>query len=69
MILRALAVDPERRYQHYSEVAFDLAHPAKVEPFFQQAGGAKFNALRFYQAGFFLLLAVTLYLLAKLLHH
>ena len=33
------------------------------------AGGAKFDALRFYQAGFFTLLAVTLYLLAKLLHH
>ncbi|MDR3404895.1 MAG: bifunctional protein-serine/threonine kinase/phosphatase [Chthoniobacter sp.] len=69
LILRALAVDPERRYRHYSEVAFDLAHPEKVEPFFQQAGGAGFNALRFYQTGFFILLAVTVYLIAKLLHH
>lgn len=69
LILRALAVIPERRYQHYSEVAFDLAHPEKVEPFFIEPGGGKFNALRFYQTGFFILLALTLYLLAKLLHH
>lgn len=69
LILRALAVDAERRYRHYSEVAFDLANPARVEPFFQQVDGARFSALRFYQAGFFTLLAITLYLLAKLLHH
>ena len=35
LILRAIAIDPERRYRHYSEVAFDLANPlGKVEPFF-----------------------------------
>jgi hypothetical protein len=69
LILRALAVDPERRYRHYSEVTFDLQHPEKVEPFFQGAGIARFSALRFYQVGFFTLLAITLYLLANLLHH
>lgn len=69
LILRALAINAERRYQHYSEVAFDLVNPAKVEPFFQQAGSAKFDAFRFYQIGFYTLLLITLYLLAKLLHH
>ncbi len=69
LILRAIAVDPERRYCHYSEVAFGLTHPAKVEPFFQEAGGATPGSPRFYKAGFFILLAATLYLLWRLLHH
>lgn len=33
-LLRSVATDPERRYQHYSQLMFDLEHPAKVEPFF-----------------------------------
>jgi hypothetical protein len=69
LILGALAIDPERRYRHYSEVAFDFAHPEKVEPFFLQGVADRIDSLRFYRTGFFLLLAVTLYLLAKLLHH
>ena len=70
LILRAIAVDPERRYRHYSEVAFDLANPAKVEPFFQ-AETALFerDPLLFYKTGFFILLATTIYLLVKLLSH
>ncbi len=67
LILRSIAVDPERRYYHYSEVAFGLAHPAKVEPFFQSAEAATPGAYRFYKAGFFILLAVALYLLWTLL--
>jgi len=68
LILRAIAVDPERRYRHYSEVEFDLAHPARVEPFFQ-ADTALFerNPLVFYKTGFFILLAITIGLLVKLL--
>jgi len=70
LVLRAIAVDPERRYRHYSEVAFDLANPAKVEPFFQaQTPLFERNPLLFYKTGFFVLLVVTLYLLAKLLSH
>jgi len=70
LILRAIAVDPERRYRHYSEVAFDLANPAKVEPFFQ-TDTALFerDPLLFYKAGFFILLAITIGLLFKLLWH
>jgi serine/threonine protein kinase len=68
LILRAIAVDPERRYRHYSEVEFDLAHPARVEPFFQ-ADTALFerHPLVFYKTGFFILLAITIGLLVKLL--
>ena len=68
LILRAIAVDPDRRYRHYSEMTFDLANPAKVEPFFQsQTSLLERNPLLFYKAGFWVFLAATLYLLAKLL--
>ena len=70
MILRALAVDPERRYQHYSELAYDLANPERVEPFHQP--GAPLltrDPLAFYRTGFFLLLPVCLYLLIRLAAH
>ena len=67
-ILRAIAIDPRLRYQHYSEVGFDLANPAKVEPFFQTGGGRNGGSpLRFYKTGFFILLAVVVCLLIKIL--
>ena len=70
VILRSIVVDPERTYQHYSELAFDLANPAKVEPFFRP-GAPLFekNPLLFYKTGFFLLLAITIGLLVKLFSH
>ncbi len=70
VILRAIVVDPERTYQHYSALAFDLANPAKVEPFFQPGASLlEKNPLLFYKAGFYVLLALVLGLLAKLLSH
>lgn len=70
VILRALSIDPERRYQHYSELAFDLAHPERVEPFYQaDAPLLERDPLAFYRTGFWLLLTATLYLLARLLTH
>jgi serine/threonine protein phosphatase PrpC len=30
IVLRAIEVEPERRYQHFSEMAYDLTHPAQV---------------------------------------
>lgn len=68
VILRALSIDPERRYQHYSALAFDLANPERVEPFYQ-AGAPLLerDPLTFYRTGFWLLLAATLYLLTRLL--
>lgn len=70
VILRALSIDPARRYQHYSELAFDLAHPERVEPFYQaDAPLLERDPLTFYRTGFWLLLAATLYLLTRLLTH
>ena len=68
LLLRALARDPQARYQHYSELLFDLAHPEHVAPV--HPVGAPLlerNPLAFYRAGFFLLLLVTLLLLLLLL--
>jgi serine/threonine protein phosphatase PrpC len=68
VILRALSIEPERRYQHYSELAFDLAHPDKVEPFYHADVPLLMrNPLGFYRAGFWILLALTVYLSLRLL--
>lgn len=68
VILRAISIEPERRYQHYSELAFDLAHPERVEPFYHSDAPLLVrNPLGFYRAGFWIFLATTLYLLLRLL--
>lgn len=68
VVLRAVALNPQRRYQHYSELAFDLCHPEKVEPFFEDdAPLMERNPLGFYKAGFYALLLLALWLLMQLL--
>lgn len=70
VILRALSIDPTRRYQHYSALAFDLANPERVEPFYQaDAPLLERDPLTFYRTGFWLLLTASLYLLFRLLTH
>jgi serine/threonine protein phosphatase PrpC len=70
VILRAVSIDPTRRYQHYSALAFDLANPERVEPFYQaDAPLLERDPLTFYRTGFWLLLAATLFLLFRLLTH
>ena len=67
VILRACAVDPERRCQHYSELAYDLANPDKVSPW--RAAGSPLlesNPLLFYKTGFFVLLGAIILLLFKI---
>jgi len=34
IILRAVEIDSSNRYQHYSEIGFELTHPQKVKPYF-----------------------------------
>ena len=68
LLLHALSPDPERRCQNYSEMLFDLEHPDKVEPFHHP--GASIidrDPVRFFKTGFFILLAVVVYLVFKLL--
>lgn len=67
-IHRAIAIKPERRYQHLSEFAHDLAHPDRVQPFFEDDTPLlERNPLAFYKTGFFILLLTTLWLAFKLL--
>lgn len=68
VILRAIAINPARRYSHYSELAFDLSHPDRVEPFFD-AGSSFFerHPLACYKAACLILLAVSLWLAFQLL--
>lgn len=68
VILRMISIDPERRYRHYSEVEFDLANPTKVEPFIRPGLPLlQSNPLLFYKVGFYILLAITLFLLFRIL--
>ena len=51
VILRALDPDPERRYQNFSELAYDLAHPALVTSHHRKdAPLIERNPLQFYKA-------------------
>lgn len=61
IIMRAIAVDPERRYRHYSEFFYDLKAPDRVRPFFdKEAPLIEREPLKFYKYGFFVLLALDL---------
>ena len=68
VLLRALSPRAERRYQNYSEMLFDLEHPAQVTPFYaENLPLLERDPLRFYRTGFFLLLAIVFGLLLVLL--
>jgi serine/threonine protein kinase len=68
VLLRALAVEPESRYQNFSEMLFDLSHPERVAPFHpKNTPLLARDPLLFYKIGFFILLATTLALLILLL--
>lgn len=68
VIHRAIAIKPQRRYQHYSELAHDLNHPERVQPFYEaDTPLIERNPLAFYKAGFWIFLLTTLWLVLKLL--
>jgi len=68
LLLRALSVDAEWRYQNFSEMLFDLDHPDKVEPFHHsETNWIERNPLLFYKSSFFVLLAIVVALLVKIL--
>ena len=67
VILRAISIEPARRYRHFSELAFDLEQPERVEPFFQKGASLiERDPLVFYRTSFWLLLAACLVLILKL---
>ena len=53
VILRALSVDKEQRYSHYSEMAYELSAPKNVKPFFaKNASIIERSPLAFYKGAF-----------------
>jgi serine/threonine protein phosphatase PrpC len=67
VVARAVAIDPESRYQNYSEMAFELSHPEKVRPFLRKGAPLlERNPLRFFQVLCLLLFALNLVLLFRL---
>ncbi|WP_294947584.1 bifunctional protein-serine/threonine kinase/phosphatase [Sulfurivirga sp.] len=69
VIMKAIEVDPERRYGHYSEMLFDLTHPDKVKPHFDsRAPLLERNPLAFYKWGFWLMLLANIALLVAFMH-
>jgi serine/threonine protein kinase len=68
VIHRAIAIKPQRRYQHYSELAHDFTHPERVQPFYDQDTPLiERNPVAFYKTGFFIFLLTTVWLVLKLL--
>ncbi len=70
VVLRAIAVKPEERYDNFSEMKFDLEHPAKVQPFFRRDTPLlERDPLLFFKIAFLisaaLNVALALWLLAK----
>lgn len=69
VVLRALAPEPERRYQNFSEMAYDLEHPEQVPVYHRKdAPLLERNPVLFYKllaAALFLSNVVLLYRLVK----
>ncbi|MDD2789753.1 MAG: bifunctional protein-serine/threonine kinase/phosphatase [Sulfurimonas sp.] len=67
VILRAITIDKEMRYAHYSEMAYELQNPLKVKPFFpKNATLIERSPLTFYRVGFILMAVLNMVLLLLL---
>ena len=53
VILRSIAIDKEQRYEHYSEMNYELQYPQKVKPYFSKDSTLiERNPVLFYRVGF-----------------
>ena len=53
VILRAIAIDKNERYEHYSEMDYELKYPKKVKPYFNKnASIIERNPYMFYRVAF-----------------
>lgn len=67
VIQRACSIQPERRYQHFSELLHDLAHPAKVRPWHPgQASFIERNPVLFWKLTALLFAALSIFLAIRL---
>jgi serine/threonine protein kinase len=66
IVLRAIAADPESRYQNYSEMAYELENPDRVVPFHRKdAPLLERDPVRFYQLLSLLLFASNVYFVVR----
>ena len=68
VILRAISIDKEQRYAHYSEMLYELANPEKVKPYFvKNAPLIERSPLLFYRIAFTVMTLVNFVLIFLLL--
>ncbi len=66
IILRAIDIDPNRRYHHYSQMLYELNNPSKVEPYFnKQTSIVQRYPLKVCQIAFLISLIINFILLLR----
>ncbi len=64
VILRAIAIEKEQRYEHYSEMSYELQYPQKVKPYFaKNSTFLERNPVLFYRIGFTIMTLLNFILL------
>lgn len=64
VILRSISIDKELRYEHYSEMSYELKSPQNVKPFFaKDATLIERSPLTFYKTAFIMMLILNVALL------
>lgn len=64
LILRSIAIDKSQRYEHYSEMSYELKYPQKVKPFFSKNTTLiERSPLAFYKAAFIIMTLVNILLI------
>ncbi|MEA2100763.1 MAG: bifunctional protein-serine/threonine kinase/phosphatase, partial [Campylobacterota bacterium] len=64
VILRAIALDKEQRYGHYSEMSYEIKYPQKVKPFFaKNTSLIERSPLVFYKSAFIVMSIINFILL------
>lgn len=67
VIMRSVVADKTLRYQHYSEMNFELSKPEKVKPFFSKSSSLiERSPLSFYKNGFIIMFVINIILLILL---
>jgi len=68
IILRAISRDEDKRYEHYSEMLYELNNPKKVKPYFNENSSLiERDPVLFYRVGFTIMTLLNLILIGFLL--
>ena len=70
VILRAIAIEPQERYVHYSEMAYELSNPLHVKPYFSKNSSIiQRSPLLFYRTAFTVMFIINILLLLFCCRH